>query len=331
MDPGDSPGDENASSSVVAAAGTSQEPIRQRQHLVSAGYQRNFADNNCVGILDAKTGVILEGRKSVKVNWRIDDFLSVVADDGQVDDSLEKDFAQDERVILNRVRELDASRQPTQDQKTALDILAAIHLLRSESFRDRQAEVVEAWAAGSALTFASNPDLKRRFRAEKGRHPRRGELETIVARQATDLSNAPDRLATGIRNGVPKIRELLEKWSVQFVDIDPCLPGLVLADHPVLHGQRSQGRFGFKGAGAVGDADTIIVPIRRHLAACYCPSPLRPATVRTKKSLEWINSLLIRGAVKEVACHPLDVMATARLIRNLDRYPADQFDQAVIR
>lgn len=305
--------------------------MRQRQHLVSAGYQRNFADNNRVGILDATTGKILDSRKSVNQNWRIDNFLSVVADDGQVDDSLEKEFAKHERVILNRVRELDVTRKPTQDQKSALDLLATIHLLRSESFRDRHAEVVEAWAAGDALTFATNPELKRRFRAEKGRRPRPGELEAMVATQAAELSRAPDRLATGIRNGVPKIRELLGKRSVQFIDVDTSLPGFVLADHPVLHGTRSHGRFGYKAAGAVGDADTIIVPIRRHLAVCYCAAPLSPATVRTKKSVDWINSLLIRGAVKEVACHPLDVLATARLIRNLDRYPAARFDQAVLR
>lgn len=194
----------------------------------------------------------------------------------------------------------------------------------SLSFRDRHAEVVDRWATGDALKFADNPELRLRFRTEKGRSPHPGELEAMVAEQAAEIRQAPDRLAEGLRRSVPKIDQLLRQWSIQLIVVDPSLPGLVLADHPVLRGKRDQGLFGFNEAGAVGDADTILVPIRRHLAACYCPSWMRDVTIKTKHGLDWINSLLVRGAVSEVICHPSDALPTSRLIANLGWFrPAD--------
>jgi hypothetical protein len=52
--------------------------------------------------------------------------------------------------------------------------------------------------------------------------------------------------------------------------------------------------------------------------------------VRTKNSLRWINSLLLRSADREVVCHPEDAQECSRLIANLDRYPAHRFDRIPI-
>lgn len=308
----------------------SAEPNRTLQHLVSNGYQKNFADRGAVSVLDARTGRLIDSRRSTKTNWRVPDFLSVIDEDGEPDDALEREFANDERVILNRVRDIRAFGTVTKEQKRAVDILTAIHLVRSQSFKKRHGEVVDNWLANDSVQIAENPELRERFVASQGREPISGELEKMVAEQASAYGRDPNLHPDGVRYGATRLGELFGRWRFQLIEIEESLPGLVLADHPILHGRIDLGVLGF-GAGAVGESDTVLVPISRRLAASYAPTRLPDRTIRTKKGLDWVNSLLIRGAGTEVACHPDDALATARLIRGLDRYPLDRFRRAALR
>ena len=304
---------------------------RRLQHLVSKGYQRNFANGVWLTIIDPESGAVVDDKRSIKTNWRLQDFLSVTWSEDDVDDGLEREFAEHERVVLNRVRDISPSTRTTPEQKRAVDLLAAIHLVRSPAYRDRRAAVSGNWLAGGALDMATSPELLRRFVAEMRRQPEPGELDAMVAEQAEALGRAPDQHADGVRYGAKKLNELFNSWTIQLIVIDERLPGLVLADHPILYGSKSSGRFGFQAAGPVGEAEIVIVPIQRRLAACYSPKQIRDRTITTKAGLHWINSLLVRGAVREVACHPDDALATSQLIRNLDRYPPASFDKARLR
>lgn len=308
----------------------SSDPNRTLQHLVSNGYQKNFAEGGSISVLDARTGALIDARRSTKSNWRVPDFLSAIGEDGQPDDALEREFANDERVILNRVRDIRAFVKITKDQKRAVDVLTAIHLVRSQSFKKRHGEVVTNWLTNDSSRIAVNPELRDQFVASRGRQPSPGELEAMVAAQASAYERDPNLLPDGVRYGATRLGELFGTWRIQLVEIDASLPGLVLADHPVLHGRVELGVFGFD-AGPVGESDMVLVPISRRLAACYSPSRLPDRRVRTKRGLDWVNSLLIRGADAEVACHPSDALATTRLIRRLDRYPASEFRRAALR
>jgi hypothetical protein len=169
------------------------------------------------------------------------------------------------------------------------------------------------------------------FTRDKGRPPNPGELEAVIAAAASDFAASPDLLASGIRRVAGGLQQLLGKWTIQLVGSSVDLPGFVLADHPVLHGRRSEGRFGFRDAGAIGDADLVVVPISRRLVAFYSARNLTDVRIRTKKGVRWVNSLLLRGAQSEVACHPDDAQETSRLIRDADRYPPTKFDSITIR
>jgi hypothetical protein len=109
------------------------------------------------------------------------------------------------------------------------------------------------------------------------------------------------------------------------------MPGFVLADQPVLHARPDEGRYGFASHLAIGNADLIIMPIRRRLLAFYTGKPLVNVTLKTKRGLRVINAALCRNAVKEVACHPDDARDTSNVIRHIDRYPASALSDGTLK
>ena len=306
------------------------EPTREMQHLVSKGYQRNFARDGHLSILDPRTAAVIDERRSIKSNWRVKNFLSVV-NDASVDDRLEREFARDEQKILNVIRDIQPFQRLTPVQKSSLDLLTAIHLTRSHAFKESHDSIAGNFLANGAMKIADEPELLIRFTRSLGREPYPGELKQLVAVQAEAFGKRPDLLAESIRSGTGTLNELLASRRVELVALDEKLPGFVLADVPILHGFRDSGRFGYLAAGAVGDADTIVVPISRWLAASYTSKRPRDKQISTKQGWSWVNSQLIRGGRSEVACHPDDRLDVERLIRNLDRFPPAKFSTATIR
>lgn len=307
------------------------EKPRRRQHLVSKGYQRNFAaDNTWVTVLDSSTGQILCPRRSIGANWRIDDFISVIFPDGSVDDALEREFGERERVFLRLVRQIQLNHPVSAANKAALDDLAAVHLARNSAFQVAHQRIVRGTMEQVWPRLAQDQRLLSRFTQQWGRAPEPGELEAIVASTGDAFVSSPDFFTSGVQRVAEGLLPLFAKWTVQLVGCADNLPGFVLADNPVVHGKRGEGLFGFLHAGAIGDADIMAVPISRRLVAFYCRSHSPDILIRTKKSLQWVNSLLLRVAQREVLCHPDDAQETSRLIQNIDRYPAAKFDSITI-
>lgn len=295
------------------------DPLRRRQHLVSKGYQENFARNHRVAVVDRSTGKLIEERET-KRNWRENDFVTVFDADGQPDDSLEREFAELERTVLNKIREI-SSAPMRSDQRSALDQLAAIHLTRSLNYASRHHEVTEAFFDDAVCEFMMDPRLRQLFEADHRRAPFPGELEALITQQVQQFRAQPDLLANGMRHGVASITQILARWQVELIAAPGGLPGFVLPDHPVLHAARTQGRYGFRDHLAVGDADLLMVPIRRRLLACYTNGHGGLKTLRTKKQIQLVNAALCRNARLEVACHPEDARDVGNAIRNSDRLP----------
>jgi hypothetical protein len=158
------------------------DPLRTRQHLVSRGYQENFAEDHRLTVLDAASGQVIDASRPTKSNWRQENFLTVDAPDGP-SDSLEREFAEVERRALNQIRQINwISISPT--QKQALDLVAAIHLVRSLSYVSMQKRVSDAYFAECVSEFIGDPQVLAAFTADRGRQPHPGELENIIALQA---------------------------------------------------------------------------------------------------------------------------------------------------
>ncbi|CAL8973943.1 hypothetical protein PROP_01296 [Propionicimonas sp. T2.31MG-18] len=303
------------------------EKPRRRQHLVSRGYQRNFAaDNTWVSVLDVHSGQTVCARRSIGANWRIDDFISAIFPDGTVDDALEREFGERERVFLRVVREIRLNQRVGPEQKDALDDLAAVHLARNSAFKVAHQKVVRGTLEQEWPKLAQDERLILTFARQWGRSPEPGELEAIVASAGNLFVSSPDFFTSGVQHAASGFRPLLAKWRVQLVGCADELPGFVLSDNPVVHGRRREGLFGFLRAGAIGGADMIVVPISRRLVAFYSARKLPDILIQTKNSVQWVNAILMQVAEREVLCHPDDEQATSRLIRNLDRYPAAKFD-----
>lgn len=95
--------------------------------------------------------------------------------------------------------------------------------------------------------------------------------------------------------------------------------------------RRDEGRYGFASHLAIGDADLIMMPIRRRLVAFYAVQQMANFTLKTERGLGVINAALCRNAVKEVACHPDDARDTSQVIRHIDRYPASALSDGTLR
>lgn len=299
------------------------DPERQRQHLVSKGYQQNFAHDHRVAVLDARTGATIDPCRPTRSNWRVDDFLTVVNPAGVRDDSLEREFAETERTTLGQIRAITRDRFSL-EQRRALNLLAAVHLVRSLSFAAVHGQVTDAFFGNWVADYLadSRPRLQEVFVSDRGRQPEPGELASHVDALARKFQASPDLRANGMRHVTAGIPRLLARYRVQLIEAPSWMPGFVLADQPVLHARPNEGRYGFASHLAIGDADLIMMPIRRRLVAFYTVQQMANFTLKTERGLRIIKAALCRNAAKEVACHPDDTPDTSHVIRYRDQYPA---------
>lgn len=293
-------------------------------HWVSRGYQNNFASTDKrVAILDVATRRICDRARPTKSNFGEPGFTTYLIGDSPVD-HLEKGFASVEQSVLNQVRAVSATnRDPV--LAGAVANLFAIHLVRSPSFRDFHAEVLHGFRQNGATELAADPRLPAVFEQHIGRPPAEGELLDTAQAQLDRFLEDPSLLAEAMARQHDKIAEKLSRFDLQVIEIAQGLPGLVLADTPVVHAHLDSGRYGFRDRLALLDASLIIGPVTRSVAACFSATRLSPATIRTHKALDALNALFIRAAAREVACHPDDARRLQQVAAGLDRLPPRHF------
>jgi hypothetical protein len=247
---------------------------------------------------------------------------------------LEREFAKTERATLGQIRDITRTRISL-EQRRALDLLAAVHLVRSESFVAVHGQVTGAFFDNWPADYIadSRTRLQELFVADRGRQPEPGELQNLVDALTRKFQASPDLTANGMRHVTAGIPRLLARYRVQLVGAPSWMSGFVLADQPVVHARPDEGRYGFASQLAVGDADLIMVPIKRRLLAFYTVQPLanRNFTLETKRGLRVINAALCRNAVKEVACHPDDARDVSNVIRHIDQHPASVLTDGTLK
>ena len=97
---------------------------RQGQHLVSKGYQKNFANgDHRVAVIDARSGAVIADDRPIRSNWCEENLLTVVDAVGNIDQSLENEFAKTEGKALNQIRDITPNKI-SPEHKRALDLVA---------------------------------------------------------------------------------------------------------------------------------------------------------------------------------------------------------------
>ncbi|MFP5487622.1 MAG: DUF4238 domain-containing protein [Acidimicrobiia bacterium] len=287
----------------------------QRHHLVSKGYQKNFADGQQrLTIINARSGVTIERLRPARRNWVEDDWNTFWEESGDPNRHLEQEFARIEAGVMRRIREVRPG-AVAQAQLAAVINLAAIHLVRSRSFIDFLRHVRTTAMPDLVDQFTTDPELLTRFEAQHGRRPDDGEVRSLVLRVGRELmTSRRSELETVIAQH-NKIAELLTKNTLQVLTIADDLPGLPIGDAPVVHANLDSARFGFRDRLAIGDANLILVPLTRRVAACLTRSPMADTTIGSMHQWKRVVDIQIRACLGEIAAHPDDAHAVARLCR----------------
>jgi hypothetical protein len=285
-------------------------------HLVSKGYQRNFATpDRKVTVLSALDGTVIEQLRPTKRNWAEPHWNSVLTAAGQYDARLEVEWARLEPSVLRRIREVSvASCRP--EHRGAIINLFAIHLVRSRTFESFRSALHADAIERVVNDLVADDELIARFVRSAGRQPTDGEIASMARVQADVLESSRQGLVDSMVSLHNKIAAKLDEYRIQVIEVPDRLPGFVLADVPVVHADLSSLRFGFRDHLAVGDANLVIGPLTRRIAVCFTASSDSHVVVKSKAKVLEVNNLLRAGAVREVACHPDDAQVIARLLRN---------------
>jgi hypothetical protein len=297
----------------------SADPATEVHHLVSRGYQQNFADQwKRVAIIDVASCQTVEPGRPTKSNFALPGFNSYLTHAGTTSAELEREYAKIERRVLNQIRGI---RPPecSPVQTAAVINLFAIHLVRSEAFLASHARILREVADTLASDAEANSQIRQRFSVEFQRPPGPGELRALIDRLAHEQLVTNVAFIDSQARQHNKIGDLLSKFYVQVIVADCAGSGFALGDIPAVHGNTKTEQYGFRDGLALGDANLVIAPLSRYVAACFSKRRLPPVRIRTKKRLDLINSVFLRAALREVACHPDDALMVQQLSRRADR------------
>lgn len=171
------------------------DPFDEMHHLVSQGYQRNFAGpHQRVTVIDARTGEVIQADRSIRKNFALPGYNTQVDRAGVPDSRLEREFGRLERPILDQIRRV----TPTNcgpEQRGAVAVLFALHLVRSQAFHSAQERIVEQVRREWVPEVATKPEVRARYVAEFGEEPTDQAIIEIA-----------DRRPPGGRRGQPAPR-----------------------------------------------------------------------------------------------------------------------------
>ena len=297
-------------------------------HLVSRGYQNNFADvYRRVMVFDVATGA--SGLVPTRRNFSEPNFNTYIDSNGHTIRELERDWMQIEGTVLDRIRRITPTSRASSEAEDVV-ALFAIHLVRSQAFRAAHLRIAADYRDNGLLELANHPLAIRAFRNEYGRDPKPGDL-TAIAKSLWEGNATSNRsFADSMRTQYNGISQMLSRFKIQVITIDPRCGGLVIGDVPVVHANTKTDQYGFRDQLAIGDADVIIGPLSRYTAVALSVGHLSIGNrlvrgyvahthVSTKRLLNQINAIFWRAATQVVACHPEDARDVDHLRRNLDR------------
>jgi len=275
----------------------------KRPHVVFAGYQRNFADAfGRVTLVDTGRRVARPEPVGVRDVFVKKGFLTVTTSDGVKHDDLEDEFAKVENLVSPMLRTIEAGVPRTPSQKRILR--AAIAMLLARSYA---AEALKGRAAADSL--ARDVPRIARGRGTRKAITRSGEGWPGVAALEERLRDSwRDYFASG-QATVPTIARHYEIVRKMLDDTDEVVlvaaPGheFVTSDNPVILSNQSGLLLGLHRGVGVKSADSLVLPISRHLAVALVSEKSDDLELHSLSTVQ-LNNTSWRNAVRWVACHP---------------------------
>lgn len=300
------------------------DPFAEMHHLVSRGYQRNFADQwHCVTVIEARTGGIVDVARPIKRNFVSPGYNTRVNRDGAADSRLEREFAKLERPILDQIRRITPARCGP-DLRQAVVTLFALHLVRSEAFQQSHERIIDDLRRYWLPELASAPELRQRYAAEYGVEATDQAIIQIGEQVLAENARANRLHVDGMVRTYNKLAAKLAQFHVQVITSDQLGMGFALGDVPVVHANIGTGQYGFRDRLAIGDANLIVGPLTRSTAVALSVRPMDAARLTVKRRLQELNAVFARAALHDVACHPDDAIEVRRVCQSLDRFPPDK-------
>ena len=276
----------------------------ENHHVVSAGYQRLFAEGELILYIDKK--LRQAHRIGVKNAFRVRHFTSVNTDllgDLQVpstgwDNKLETTLSGFEDQILPALKRLSSgTEEPTDFWRASQGV--ALHMTRSYGLYDIHAEVYPQWAPSAVDELLAQPDVVEGYSELFGHLPTRDDIFAVYRRFGK--SRAPFLEA---------MKQLFMRLQLHFyrmrasLAVAPSGYGFVYGDSPVLYWDGL--KLGLRERAQWGRASEFFMPISRthglflHWGTRASTVHLAPSECVKQNNLEW------RATKRFLGCHPED-------------------------
>lgn len=295
--------------------------MAEQHHLVSRGYQQNFAnDEKRVAILDTRTARITSTDRPIKNNFTSAGFNSYIDADGSASAWLEREFAKVERPVLDQIRRITVG-SPRPSAIGAVVGLMSLHLVRNRAFAEFHDDILDQTRREQAAKMLRDPRLQAMHLKQLGMPASESSVQTMIDDWAEQSIASNSGLVESMSRQYNSLVDKLSCFRVQVISAERLETGFGLGDTPVVHANSGTGQVGFRDRLAVGDADIVMAPLSRWIAVALTARRVPSLELRTKKALQRINAATIRAADAEVACHPDDSRELRRVCEHLADYP----------
>lgn len=250
---------------------------RPRDHYVSAGWQKNFADlvvakdetKGFVSQFSVVTGEIVERRRNVNRSMWERDYGTFWNEDGTRNRTVDDLFSNTEHDVIVPLRGMSHQSVGAKEKQHIIELFA-VHHARSTSMRVRLRQMLDDVVAAAPDRLEAKLSG---IRLHSGRLPTRGELEAGVHDyHARDIASATTEVASLLRIRADAV-QFLSRLHVQVFDVPEALPGLILGDVPVVYGKLSEQRFGIRDGLKFDQADFLGGALSRRQAAVFSFAP----------------------------------------------------------
>jgi len=275
-----------------------------------------------VAIIDAHRRKVITTRP-IKKNFCRRGFTTYLDQTGRTNRELELAFSGVEGHMLNQIRSITPANCGP-EKKAAVANLFAVHMVRSPAFKTMHERILRDFRANQVPNYATEPKLAVMFAAQYGREPKEGEIQQIALSSYDRMASDPAMAVNTTSRQHDQIAERLNNYYMQLIIVNPELPGFAIGDVPVIHAQTYSGRHGFRDHLAVGDANLILGPLSRRMAACFSAKPFQTSILTSAEAVDTVNAVFIRAALNEVACHPEDSEHLAAVSNRLDQLPIER-------